>query len=104
MPKEEHHHALASLARTHIADRYSDDLKISTDGSILANGQAGGGFVILDLNIRKSYHLALGYSIFSAEPICHVFVLFSILFCVDSKAVLQALENEDNKERHYFFK
>ena len=67
--KEENPHALASLTRSHITDKYSKHLNISTDGSVLANGEAGGGFVIPDLKIRKSYDVGFGYSIFSAERV-----------------------------------
>ena len=37
MKKEEHPHILLYLAKSHIADNYSDHLKMFTDGSLLEN-------------------------------------------------------------------
>ena len=48
---------------------FNFNIKCSTYGSIPTNNLAGRGFVIPDLKMQNSYHLGLGYSIFSAELI-----------------------------------
>nr|KAG5686914.1 hypothetical protein BaRGS_020723 [Batillaria attramentaria] len=60
--------ALATtLAREKIEQRFSQHLKIYTDGSVLDSGEVGCAFVIPDLGITRRYKLNAGLSIFSAE-------------------------------------
>ena len=77
--------------------------------SVLDNGQVGSGFVIPELKAEGFYHLGKGCSIFTAELIAILMaltciinypkILFRILICCDSQAVLQALNSINNSER-----
>ena len=49
MNKEENPHILSQLIQSHIANNYSNHLKIFTDGSVLENEQACPGFVIPEI-------------------------------------------------------
>ena len=107
--KDENPHILAQSVRSHIEKNYSSHCKVFTDGSVLDNGQAGAGFVIPSLKKEHAYFLGKGYSIFTAELIAILMALtnlanmpvvfFKILFCVDSKSVLYALNSCENKMR-----
>jgi len=96
--------------RIYIKEKYYiPALEIFTDGSVLDDGNAGSGFVIPSLDIKESYFLGNGYSIFTAELIAILKALqkidnlskefISILFFVDSKSVLQAIQSSNHKER-----
>ena len=84
-------------------------MKIYTDGSVLENKQASSRFVIPEFKTEKGFYLGKGRSIFTAElvallmvlsSIVHLpMVLFNILFCVDSNAVLYSLNSTDSKMR-----
>ena len=43
--KEENSYTLSYLVKFHIGDKYSNNLKMVTDGSALQNVQAGAGFI-----------------------------------------------------------
>ena len=64
--KDENPHILATSVRSHLADNYSNHLKVFTDGSVLGN-QTGAGYVIPALKVEKSYHIGRNFSIFTAE-------------------------------------
>ena len=84
-------------------------MKLFTDGSVLENGHVGAGYVIPSLKIRNTFHLGNKFSIFTAELIAILMVLtklsdlkfthLSIVVCVDSKSVLEALQSEKYGER-----
>ena len=105
--KEENTNMLATNAKMHLAESYPNHLKVYTDGSVLDDDSAGSGFIIPSLNVKKSYHLGRGFSIFTAELISILMALtylmafpiniFNILFCVDSKSVLKSLRSSTNK-------
>ena len=79
---------------------YQYDLKVYTDGSVLDNKYTGAAFYIPSLNVEKSFHLGEHFSIFTAELVAILMALhylqelkvtpYQILFCVDSKSVLQS--------------
>ena len=108
MSKKENINILGSEARTHIYNSYSNHLKVFTDGSLL-NNSAGCGFVIPALKTEKSFYLGQNVSIFTAELLAILMALrylldvplnfYSLLFCVDSKSVLQSLESINPKNR-----
>ena len=54
MKKKENPHILLYLAKSHIADNYSNHLKILKDGSVLGNQQAGAGFDNRDFNTKTA--------------------------------------------------
>ena len=60
-------HLLTNIVRSHIADNCSNHLKVYTNGSLLENGYSGAGFVIPHFKTGKDFHIAQGYSIFTAE-------------------------------------
>ena len=76
-------------------------MKIYTNGSVIER-KAGSAFLIPALKVDKSFNIGLDKSIFTAELFAVLMALnfmvslprniFQILFCVDSKSVLQALE------------
>nr|KAG5709638.1 hypothetical protein BaRGS_001688 [Batillaria attramentaria] len=95
--------ALATtLAREKIEQRFSQHLKIYTDGSVLDSGQVGCAFVIPDLGITRRYKLNAGLSIFSAEMYAILMACTFVndmpnpplgaVILSDSKSSLQALE------------
>ena len=100
---------LVSVVREHINNKYCNHLKVYTDGSVLESGYAGAGVVIPDMKIQKKYFIGKHFSIFTAELYAILMALhciiesslspFCILFCVDSKSVLQALNNDYSKVR-----
>ena len=54
MNKEENPHILSYLVQSHIANNYSNHLKVFTDGSVLENEQACPGFVIPEIKTDKA--------------------------------------------------
>ena len=52
--KEENPHILSYLVQSHIANNYSNHLKVFTDGSVLENEQACPGFVIPEIKTDKA--------------------------------------------------
>ena len=52
--KRENPHILSYLVKSHIADNYSNHLKILKDGSVLGNQQAGAGFDNRDFNTKTA--------------------------------------------------
>jgi len=76
---------------------------------VLDSSDCGAGFVIPDLKINRSYYLGKGLSIFTAELYAILMALhfindsalsfYGIVFCVDSKSVLQSISNWDCKLR-----
>ena len=101
---------LPAFVKSHIYDTYRNHLKVYTDGSVLDNRLSGSAFIIPSLKIEKSYHLGKNFSIFTAELVAIImalnclldfpFCVFQILFCVDSKSVLQALKLSNTKVRN----
>ena len=76
---------------------------------MLDSSDCGAGFVIPDLKIHRSYYLGKGLSIFTAELYAILMALHfindtpltfnGVVFCVDSKSVLQSILNWDCKLR-----
>ena len=101
---------LAVQARIHLQDHYDNDLKIFTDGSVFDSGDVGAGYVIPSFNIRESFSLDKGHSIFTAELIAILMALrrvidmpvipFSIVICADSQSALKAIESNNIKDRY----
>ena len=100
---------LISIVRERIDNKYSHHLKVYTDGSVLESSDAGAGIVIPDAKICRKYYIGRDFSIFTAELYAILMALrciiehslspFCILFCVDSKSVLHALQNDYSKVR-----
>ena len=100
---------LVEETRIHLHETYYNDMKIYTDGSVLENGDVGAGFVIPYLNIKESFFLGKGYSIFTAELTAILMALrrvltlpnipFSIAIFSDSKSALQAIQSNGDNER-----
>ena len=99
--------------KEHINNRYSNYLKIYTDGSVLENGDCGSAFVIPLLKVEKSFYIGKGFSVFTAE-ICAIlsalyFIsngyhsFYGILLCVDSISVLHSLQNWNNLRADLIF-
>ena len=96
--------------KMHVESKYPNHLKVYTDGFLLNNNQSGSAFVIPSLKINKSYSIGENRSIFSAELIAIVmalnylidlpFTVFRVVFCVDSKSVLQSLQFPDSNTSH----
>nr|KAG5701330.1 hypothetical protein BaRGS_006104 [Batillaria attramentaria] len=102
--------ALATtLAREKIEQRFSQHLKIYTDGSVLDSGEVGCAFVIPDLGITRRYKLNAGLSIFSAEMYAILMACtfvndmpnppLGVVILSDSKSSLQALERGGTRNR-----
>nr|KAG5691429.1 hypothetical protein BaRGS_016345 [Batillaria attramentaria] len=102
--------ALATtLAREKIEQRFSQHLKIDTDGSVLDSGEVGCAFVIPDLGITRRYKLNAGLSIFSAEMYAILMACtfvndmpnppLGVVILSDSKSSLQALERGGTRNR-----
>nr|KAG5710008.1 hypothetical protein BaRGS_030084 [Batillaria attramentaria] len=102
--------ALATtLAREKIEQRFSQHLKIYTDGSVLDSGEVGCAFVIPDLGITRRYKLNAGLSIFSAEMYAILMACtfvndmpnppLGVVILSDSKSSLQALERGSTRNR-----
>ena len=99
--KNESPHILASDFKHLLETNYQYDLKVYTDGSVLDTKYTGAAFFIPSLNVEKSFHLGEHFSIFTAELVAILMALhylqelkvtpYQILFCVDSKSVLQSL-------------
>ena len=99
--KDDNINMLASYTKCHIEENYKNDLKIYTDGSCI-NSESGCAFLIPELKIEKSFYIGLNKSIFTAELTAILMalnylislpkIIFQVLFCVDSKSVLQALQ------------
>ena len=80
-----------------------------TDGSLLDNGKAGAGFVIPALKKERSFYIGEGHSVFTAELVAILMALryiaglpmtlFCILFCIDSRSVLSALQSSKSTTR-----
>ena len=107
--KDENIHMLSCMTKEHIELNYKDHLKIYTDGSVMENKNVGAAFIIPHLNIERAFHLQKHCSIFTAELTAIIMALnflidfprsiFRVLFCVDSKSVLQALQSTGTKIR-----
>ena len=107
--KSENINILKSEVLELMSNKYQNHLKIFTDGSVLDSNECGSAFIIPDMNIKKSYHLGKGLSIFSCELYAILFALNQILefgfaisnvvICVDSKSVLQSLQSWDCRAR-----
>nr|KAG5707542.1 hypothetical protein BaRGS_001090 [Batillaria attramentaria] len=102
--------ALATtLASEKIEQRFSQHLKIYTDGSVLDSGEVGCAFVIPDLGITRRYKLNAGLSIFSAEMYAILMACtfvndmpnppLGVVILSDSKSSLQALERGGTRNR-----
>ena len=108
--KEENQNLLMTEAKIHLDTHYFHHLKVFTDGSVLESGKSGAAFVIPGLKVQKSFHIGRNYSIFTSELcailmalnfISNTFIdLYNIVFCVDSKAVLMALQHWHGKIRN----
>ena len=101
---------LSTIAKERLDSKYRYHLKIYTDGSVSDLNEVGSGFTIPHLNISRSYNLGKNLSVFTAELVAIKMALETIVdlnknincivFCVDSKSVLQAIENNTRKERN----
>ena len=100
--KADQPHILSCSVKMHVQQKYPNHLKVYTDGSLLNNKEAGAAFVIPSLKVDKSYSVGTSRSIFTAELVAIIMALtylkdlpvsiFKVLFCVDSKSVLQSLQ------------
>ena len=103
LKKENDVNLLTTSVKSHINEKYPLHFKIYTDGSVLNNNNSGAAFVIPDLKIEQSFHLGKNKSIFTCELMAILMalnylisfpkVIFQILFCVDSKSVLYAINS-----------
>lgn len=92
---------MATLANELLHNKYSQHLKIFTDGSKLLNGRVGCAFVIPELKVSKQYRLNDDVSIFTAELFAILMALtyindlpvnpHQIVICTDSLSSIQAL-------------
>ena len=106
--KNENPNIMVADVRSHIEHKYTNCLKVYTDGSLLDNQEAGSAFVIPALKVEKSYYIGKNRSIFTAELIAILmalnyildlpFCIFQILLCVDSKSALYAISSPGNKK------
>jgi ribonuclease HI len=107
--KDTQPHVLAALAKSIIFEKYSQYLKVYTDGSVIEDSSAGSAFIIPALDAKQFFYLGKNKSIFSAELSAILMALHCIndctrtfvriLFCVDSKSVLTAIQNVNLKVR-----
>ena len=107
--KKDNINILVLDTKKHLFDNYQYHLKIYTDGSVNDTGECGAAFVIPALNIRKSFHLGIGFSIFTCELYAILLALdfindcpmefYNILLCVDSQSVLMALQSWESNAR-----
>ena len=103
--KNDNANIVAIDAKILLAEKFNFFLKVYTDGSVTESGYSGFGFYIPALNIKSSYHLGKGFSIFTSELFAILMALHSIyttkydlheiLVCVDSLSVLQTLQKWD---------
>ena len=108
--KNEQPHVLSYSVKMYLQNNYPNHLKVYTDGSSLDNQESGSAFVIPSLNIEKSYSIGKNRSVFFAELVAIVmalhylvdlpFDIFRVLFCVDSRSVLQSIECSNNFSSH----
>jgi len=99
---------LATVTKETLNYKFSEHLKVFTDGSKFSDGSVGCAFVIPDLKISKRYTLNKDISIFSAE-LCALLMACTfindlpvtpraVVFCSDSRSSLQALQqNTSNR-------
>ena len=120
MNKEENPIFLSYIVKSHLTHNYSNHFKIYTDGSVLENEQAGAEFVIPEIKTiyiyikkkrrKKRFLISKGKIYIYCRISCTInaFMIiivnlsmtsFSILFCVDSNAVLYLLHSKDSKVR-----
>ena len=102
---------LLTTVWSRIADNYSYHIKAYTDGSVLENDYVGAAFLIPHFKTEtEAFHIGKNYTIiFRSGSVCcfdGIIALFdlpctslSILFYVDFKSTLLALNNLDNKFR-----
>ena len=103
MKKSESTNILAIQVREHLNNKYQNQIKIFTDGSVLDPLDSGAGFVIPEIKVQKSFYLGKGFSIFTSELyailmalnyICNIqLAIYNFVICVDSKSVLCALQS-----------
>ena len=101
--KDEDPNLLSIEVKSHLVSQYPYHLKVFTDGSVLESGKSGAAFIIPDLKVHKSFHLGKDFAIFTSELFAILMALlylssshldfYSIVFCVDSRSVLQALKH-----------
>ena len=113
LKKSESTNILAIQVREHLNNKYQNQIKIFTDGSVLDPLDSGAGFVILELKVQKSFYLGKGFSIFTSELyailmalnyICNIqLAIYNFVICVDSKSVLCALKSWNCKMRGNIF-
>ena len=94
---------LSTLANETIDRKYSQSLKIYTDGSVNVDGQVGCAFSVPEFKISKQFRLNNGVSIFAAELYAIMQACtflndlprppFKAVIITDSKSSLQAIEN-----------
>ena len=65
--KKDNANIVSSIAKLHIHENFDHHLKIYTDGSVSTSGVSGFGFFIPSLNVKKSYYLGKGFSIYTSE-------------------------------------
>ena len=109
LPKNDFLHLVGCLAREKINNDYQSQLQIYSDGSVSEERNAGCGFTIPFLGKSSSFFLGKGFSIYTAELIAILMALEfiieygktfnAILFCVDSKAALQAIKSHRLTDR-----
>ena len=103
--KTDNTNILQAEAKENLSCKYHNCLKVYTDGSVLDSGDCGSAFIIPELNIKRSYHLGKGSSIYTCELYAIMFAIsqlieltlsiYHVVICVDSKSVLQSLKSWD---------
>ena len=98
---------LSTKVKEHIYQNYNMSSKVFTDGSKLENNNSGSGFVIPELKVKKSYHLGKYVSVFTAELVAILMVLYhllhlpfdkmDVLVCVDNLSAIQSIHNYNLK-------
>ena len=102
----------SSFVKERIAIKYQSHRHIYTDGSVLENNNTGAAFYIPALKVEKSFSLGKNVSIFTAEIVAIILALdylisypktlLNVVFFVDSKSVLFALESFNLETRPDF--
>ena len=101
--KSDNENIVALDAKEILSQKYQYHLQIFTDGSVTSSGESGFGFYIPALNVNKSFHIGKGKGIFTSELYAILMSLnyvydtnydiYKLAVCVDSKSVLQTIEN-----------
>jgi len=79
MKKEGNPHIISQIAKSHLADNYSNQLKTFTYGAVLEDEQAGGTFVTPEFTSEKGFHFGKGRCILTAQLVALLMALSYIV-------------------------